>query len=178
MERKPLSCTAKPVNLAGHAPELPSDPAPNIEERPARTSAGNSANDLGGEPRGPNDVLSSHNAVILVSAKAGRRVAMELSASAERVSAPNSVSANRRSISCCNRASASQAAHGGAMGEEQQNWALTCMRLEARTTAGAQTPSEAKPRRNRRRGTTREPIARNPRALADEYASAIAFRQR
>src|SRR5580693_9348169 len=39
------------------------------------------------------------------------------------------------------------------------------MRLEARTTAGAKTPSEAKPRRNRRRGTTREPIVGNPRVL-------------
>ena len=50
---------------------------------------------------------SSHNAVILASATTGFRGRSEFSASAERRSAPNSVSANRRSISCCNRASAS-----------------------------------------------------------------------
>ena len=135
-------------------------------KRLARTSAGNSANDLGGEPRSPNDILSSHKAVILVSAKMGHRIAVELSASAEGVSAPNSASANRRSISCCNRASASRAAsHVGALGEEPQNWPLTCMRFEARTTAGAQIAREATPRRNWRRGTRREPILCDPQPM-------------
>ena len=46
-----------------------------------------------------------------------------------------------------------------------QNLALTPMRFEARTTAGAQTTSEAKPRRNCRRGTISEPIFRNPQRL-------------
>jgi hypothetical protein len=85
-------------------------------KRLARTSAGNSASDFGGEPRGPNQVLSSHSAVILVSAKTGRRITAEFSPSAESVSTPNSASANRRSISCCNRARACRvAAHGGAV---------------------------------------------------------------
>src|SRR3984885_7696695 len=43
------------------------------------------------------------------------------------------------------------------------------MRLGARTTAGAQTASEASPRKNRRRGMAREPIVRNLHALAGEY---------
>src|SRR5271163_4533997 len=43
------------------------------------------------------------------------------------------------------------------------------MRLGARTTAGAQTASEASPRKNRRRGMAREPIVRNLPALAGEY---------
>ena len=47
-------------------PELGRRPAaPNSEERPARASAGNSSSGLGGEPRGPNNVRSSHNAVSL-----------------------------------------------------------------------------------------------------------------
>ena len=56
---------------------------PSIENRPARTSGGSSSNGLGGEPRGPNQVLSSHNAVILTSATIGRRVGTSFSASAK-----------------------------------------------------------------------------------------------
>ena len=135
-------------------------------KRLARTPAGNSESDFGGEPRGPNDVRSSHSAVILVSAKTGGRVTMELSGSTEAVCTPNSISLNRRSISCCSRATASwMAADGGAMEEDPQNLTLTCMRLDARAMAGAQTASEAKPRRSRRRGTTREPTVGNPQTL-------------
>jgi hypothetical protein len=81
--------------------------APSIEKTPARTSAGSSSSGLGGEPRGPSNVRSSHNAVILASATTGLRVGTPFSASAGRLSSPNSVSANRRSISCCSRARAS-----------------------------------------------------------------------
>jgi hypothetical protein len=163
MECRPLSWAAKSANRAAEASDLPSARDPNIEERPARTSAGRSSNGLGGEPRGPNNVRSSHNAVILASATTGLRVRTEFSVSAERFSAPNSVSANRRSISCCNRASASSVGHGGIASAEPLNLALTPMRFEARTTAGAQTVNDATPRRNRRRRTIREPILRNPR---------------
>jgi len=115
---------------------------------------------LGGEPRCPNNVRSSHNAMISVS---GPRVRTESSVSAERFSAPNTVSANRRSIACCNSASTSAVGHSKVTSEQAQNLALTLMRVEARTTAGAQTTSEARPRRNCRRGATTEPIVRIPR---------------
>ena len=122
---------------------------PRIEKRPARTSAGSSSNGLGGEPRGPNQVLSSHNAVILAPATMEFRVGTPFSASAERLSAPNSVSANRRSISCCSTARASWVvAHDEAGGAKTQCLALILMRLDARTIPGAQTAAEARPRRN------------------------------
>jgi hypothetical protein len=175
MEREPLSCAATLENRAAHGSEPASGQAPNIEKRPARTSAGRSSSDLGGEPRGPNDIRSSHNAVILASATTGLRVGAPLPASAERLSSPNSVSANRRSISCCSRARASSVvAHGGNAGAETQNLALTPMRFDARTTAGAQTASDARPRRNWRRGTISEPIFRIPPLSADEYNQPVA----
>jgi hypothetical protein len=163
MERRPLSRAAKPENPAASVPGLLSRLDPNIEDRPARTSAGRSSSGLGGEPRGPNNVRSSHNAVILASATTGLRVRTEFSASAETFSAPNNVSAKRRSISCCRRASASFVGHCKDTLEEGENLALTAMRFEACTTAGAQTASEARPRRNCRRGATREPTVRIPR---------------
>jgi hypothetical protein len=91
----PRSCQTEQPMLNVYVGEDPS-----IEKRPARTSAGSSSNGLGREPRGPNQVLSSHNAVILAPATMEFRVGTPFSASAERLSAPNSVSANRRSISC------------------------------------------------------------------------------
>ena len=122
---------------------------PSIEKRPARTSAGSSSNGLGREPRGPNQVLSSHNAVILAPATMAFRVGTSFSASAQRLSAPNSVSANRRSISCCSAARASGAvAHDVVGGEKTQCLALILIRLDARTIPGAQTATEARPRRN------------------------------
>jgi hypothetical protein len=164
MEGSPLSWAAKPENPVADTPELlPSACDPNIEARPARTSGGISLSDLGGEPRDPNNVRSSHNAVILASVTTGLRVRTEFSVCAERFSAPNTVSANRRSISCCNKASASAVRHSEVTSEAAQNLALTPMRVEARTTAGAQMTSEARPRRNCRRGATREPIVRIPR---------------
>ena len=57
---------------------------PSIEKRPARTSAGSSSNGLGREPRGPNQVLSSHNAVILAPATMELRVGTSFSASARK----------------------------------------------------------------------------------------------
>ena len=119
---------------------------PSIEKRPARTSAGSSSNGLGREPRGPNQVLSSHNAVILAPATIEFRVGTSFSASARRPSSPNSVSANRRSISCCSTARASGAvAHDVAGGEKTQCLALILIRLDARTIPGAQTATEATP---------------------------------
>jgi hypothetical protein len=107
MECRALSWAAKPENHTADASELSSAWDPNIEARPTRTSAGKSSSALGGEPRGPNDVRSSYSAVSFASVTRGLQVGMTFSASAERPSAPNSVSANRRSISCCSRASAS-----------------------------------------------------------------------
>jgi hypothetical protein len=163
MEGRPPSGPAKKENLAADASELASARDPNIEERPARTSAGRSSSGLGSEPRGPNAVRSCHSAVILASGATGLRVRTEFSVSAERASAPNSISANRRSISCCRRASASSVGQREVRSEDAQNLALTAMRFEACTTAGAQTASEARPRRNCRRGATREPTVRIPR---------------
>jgi hypothetical protein len=148
MERGPLSSAAKPEKPAADASELPSARDPNIEESPARTSGGRSSSGLGGEPRGPNDVLSSHNAVSLAAAATGPRAGREVSASVEKASAPNSISANRRSISCCRRASASSVGQCEVTLEGAQNLALIPMRFEACTIAGAQTASEARPRRN------------------------------
>jgi hypothetical protein len=117
-----------------------------IEKRPARTSAGSSSIGLGGEPRGPNQVLSSHNAVILAPATMEFRVGMPFSSSAKRHSAPNSVSANRRSISCCSTAGASWVvAHDEAGGSKTQCLALILMRLDARTIPGAQTAADMTP---------------------------------
>ena len=107
MERETLVDPARPEDRLMHRSKPTSGEAPNIERRPSCTWAGSSSNGFGGAPRGPNPVLSSHSAVILASATTGFRGRTEFSASAERRSAPNSVSANRRSISCCNRASAS-----------------------------------------------------------------------
>ena len=163
MERVKLSRPARPEDWAAHGAEARWTDGSSSEKSPARASAGNSSSGLGGEPRGPNNVLSSHSAVSLASPATRRRVRTVFSGSVERCSSPNSVSANRRSISCCNRASASRVAgHAEITREEPQNLALTCMRFEARTTAGAQTATETKPRRNRRRGTIREPILRIP----------------
>ena len=65
------------------------------------------------------------------------------------LAAPNSVSSKRRSISYWSRATASRvAAHAGADWAEVQYLALFLIRLDARTTAGAQTATEKKPRRN------------------------------
>ncbi len=117
---------------------------PSIERRPARTSAGSSSNGLGGEPRGPNQVLSSHNAVILAPATMEFRVGTSFSASARRPSSPKRVSANRRSISCCSTAGASWVvAHDEAGGAKTQCLALILIRLDARTIPGAQTATEA-----------------------------------
>jgi hypothetical protein len=175
MERRPPS---RPENLAADASELASARDPNIEDSPARTSAGRSSSGLGGEPRGPNDILSSHNAVILASAATGLRARREVSASAETFSAPNKFSAKRRSISCCKRASASSVGHCKDTFEEGQNLALTAMRFEACTTAGAQTASEARPRRNCRRGATREPTVRIPKQLlVNTRGSCIRWRE-
>jgi hypothetical protein len=152
---------------------------PNIEERAAWTSAGRSSSDLGGEPRGPNNIRSFHNAVMFVSTTLGLRIGMPPSASAGWLSSPNSASANRHSISCCRSARASRGvAHDGAAAAETQYPALIPIRLDARTTAGAQTASEARPRRNRRRGTIKELIFRDLPAPADEYMMAVASRQR
>src|SRR5882757_11158216 len=123
--------------------------ASSIEDRLACTLAGSSCNSLGGEPRGPNQVLNSHNAVVLASAKTRLGTgAMYLSSSGS-LAAPNSVSSKRRSISYWSRATASRvAAHAGADWAEVQYLALILIRLDARTTAGPQTATETKPRRN------------------------------
>ena len=113
-----------------HAAELkPRRPRPGARVGQAQTPkkigpdfGGQICERFRGRASRPEQRSSSHNAVILVSAMTGRQVTMEFSASAERVSAPNSVSANRRSISCCNRASASAAVHGGAQGKNRKIW--------------------------------------------------------
>lgn len=143
---------------------------PSIDRRPARTSAGISSSGFGGEPRSPNRVLSSHSVVILASATTGLHVEKLFSASADRLSGPNSVSANRRSISFCSQARASRVfVHGEAAPAEAQNLALIPIRLDARTTAGAHTTAETRPWRNRRRGTISELIFPGPRVSTDEY---------
>jgi hypothetical protein len=74
MERKTRSPAAKLANPAFHDSEpKPPEEGSSIDKRPARTSAGSSSNGLGGEPRGPNQVLSCHKAVILASATMGLR---------------------------------------------------------------------------------------------------------
>lgn len=169
MERRTLLSPAAPK---------PRD-ASSIDKRPARTSAGISSRGLGRAPRGPNRVLSSHSAVILASATIGLHVGSAFSASAKRLSAPNSVSANRRSISCCRQARTSSVlAQGAAALLGTQNLALIPMRLVARTTAGAQTAAAARPQRNCRRDRTSEPISRGSQASADGYTPPVAANPR
>jgi hypothetical protein len=135
--------------LAAHGSGLTSGEALSIENRLACTLAGSSCNSLGGEPRGPNQVLSSHNAVVLASAKMRLGTGAMYSSSPGSLAAPNSISSKRRSISYWSRATASRvAAHAGADWAEVQYLALFLIRLDARTTAGAQTATEKKPRRN------------------------------
>src|SRR5690242_19713295 len=148
--------------------------APNIETRADCTFAGSSSNGLGGKPRGPNQVLSSHNAVILASATTGPMAGAASSASAERPSWPNSASANRYSNVRCSRPRASWVvAQSGAGPPGLENLALMAIRLEARTTDGAQTAAEARPWRKRRRGTISELILAVPRR-ADSHTSPVA----
>ena len=85
---------------------------------------------------------------------------MTPSSSPERHPAPNSVSANRRSISCCTHAMASSAvAQGETALADWPKLALTVIRLGACTTAGAQI-TEVNPERNRRRERTSELVDR------------------
>jgi hypothetical protein len=149
MELEALSRATTPESPVRHRSKDTSGRFPNIERRLACTSAGSSSNGLGGEPRSPNQFLSSHNAVILAPATMAFRAGRPFSASAERPSAPNSVSANRRSISCCSTARAPfVVAHDEPGGAKAQCLALILMRLDARTTPGAQMATEARPRRN------------------------------
>ena len=166
IERKALGAPRSRKPACGALQTQSQADAPNIETRPACTSAGSSSIGLGGEPRGPNHVLSSHNAVILASATTGPRVGPAFSASSERLPKPNSVSANRRSISCCTHAMASSAvAQGETALADWPKLALTVIRLGACTTAGALTANVARPWRNRRRGTISELIYRSPHAV-------------
>ena len=172
--------TVRSLKPRRHGSELATAEAPNIEASPARASGGNSSNGLGGEPRGPNNVRSSHNAVILASAASGFQVGtsvLSLLWKAPRakqrfgestlhfvLQQGERVLSGRPWRSCVGRTAKSGADPHKARGAHDR-WRANGERGEAL--------EELTPRDDKR------PHPRNPPALADEYTQpVVAFRRR